>query len=65
MKVTPLKTHSAPRFPTRWAADAHPGLLRLVPKRWQSNPAVLTALASLCMIAVAGVKWRERPVILP
>ena len=54
MKVTPITNYHGARFPTRRIIDEHPELLKLVPKRWQTNPAVLTALAGLCVM-MAGV----------
>jgi len=50
MKVMPIRRYKEPRFPTRAILDAHPELLRLVPKRWRANPVVLTALAATIMI---------------
>ena len=50
MKVAPIKNYNGASFPTRRIIDEHPELLKLVPKRWQTNPAVLTALAGLCVM---------------
>ena len=35
-----------PRYPVRSEVDAHPELLRLLPKRWQGNAAVVAALTA-------------------
>lgn len=50
MRVTPIKSYDSPRLPTHAAFEAHPELLRYIPKRWQHNPVVLSALAGLCVI---------------
>lgn len=51
MKVTPIRQYSAPAFPTRSILDERPELLRLVPKRWQRNPVVISALVGLAAMA--------------
>lgn len=52
MKVSPVKHYSEPDFPTRSILDERPELLRFVPKRWQRNPVVLTALTGLCALTL-------------
>lgn len=44
MKLEPISQYTTPKLPTRKIVDAHPELLRLLPKRWQGNAAVVTAL---------------------
>jgi len=43
-----------PRFPTTAFADAHPELLRLVPRRWRHNRLVLTGLAASCGLVLGA-----------
>ena len=50
MEVKKLKQYTSPALPTRDTVDQRPELLKLVPKRWQTNPAVLTALAAGCIL---------------
>lgn len=47
MELLPLKQYQEPKYPVRQVLDEHPELLRLVPKRWQRNPVILTALTSI------------------
>jgi len=44
MKIQPVKSTPHPVYPTREMLNAHPELLRLVPRRWQGNAVVLSAL---------------------
>jgi hypothetical protein len=60
MKVTPLKRYTAPRFPTREAANANPALLRLLPKRWQRNATVVAAVGATAALVYA-VMHRPEP----
>lgn len=55
MDIKPVRHYSNPNFPTRRIVDQHPELLQLVPKRWQANPAVIAALAGMCVF-LAGCK---------
>jgi hypothetical protein len=50
VEVRHITQYLEPGFPTHQILDEHPELLALVPKRWRANPAVLTALASLCLL---------------
>ena len=51
MKLQPVKHYKQPDYPTQDYLLVHPELMRLVPKRWQHNRAVLTALAvTACLI---------------
>ncbi len=49
-KLAPVARYSAPKYPTKEAVNANPQLFAHVPRRWASNPYVLTAL-SLVMAA--------------
>ncbi|MEN6370595.1 MAG: hypothetical protein ABFD64_01145 [Armatimonadota bacterium] len=51
MKVAPVKKYIDPKYPTSRILEEHPELLKLVPKRWQGNAVVLTALASACILS--------------
>ncbi len=55
MEVRPVKHYRQPRYPTNRILEQHPELLRLVPKRWQGNPLVITALTGLCIL-MAGCR---------
>lgn len=44
MRIEPIRHYATPRLPTKDIVDENPDLLRLLPRRWQHNPAVLTAL---------------------
>lgn len=46
MKIEPIRRYATPQLPTREIVDESPELLRLLPKRWQANPAVVAALAA-------------------
>ncbi len=54
MRVTPQKKCSSAGYPTHDDVDQRPDLLQHVPTRWQTNPAVLTALASVTMLSATG-----------
>ena len=54
MEVKKLKQYASPTLPTRDTVNQRPELLKLVPKRWQTNPAVLTALAAGCILPSIG-----------
>lgn len=59
MKIEPVHRYAKPWLPTREIVDENPGLLRLLPKRWQGNPAVIAALTacvamSSCAASAAG-----------
>lgn len=45
MKLQPLKTYHAPKYPTQESLRQEPEQLRAVPRRWRGNRAVLSALA--------------------
>ena len=49
-KLAPVAHYSTPKYPTKEAVNANPQLLAYIPRRWASNPYVLTAL-SLVMAA--------------
>ena len=42
--VSPVNHYSEPDYPTCEFLEAHPELLRILPKRWRTKPLVLTAL---------------------
>jgi len=44
VNIKPVRLYATPQLPTREIVDENPELLRLLPKRWQHNPAVLTAM---------------------
>ena len=46
MKLQPVRRYPRPQLPTRTIVDENPDLLRLLPRRWQGNAAVLTAMVS-------------------
>ncbi|MHB9130904.1 MAG: hypothetical protein ACYDBB_07410 [Armatimonadota bacterium] len=50
MELKPIKGYTTPSFPTRATLDAHPELLRLVPRRWRENALVLSALTTACLL---------------
>lgn len=50
MKIKPVEHYSNPKLPTKQMLESHPELLKLIPKRWQRNPVVLTALAGLAVM---------------
>ncbi len=68
MRVTPQKRYSSAGYPTHDDVDERPDLLRHIPARWQTNPAVLTALASVTMLSATnlaiagGEKAKAKPV---
>jgi len=66
MKLEPIRKYSQPRIPTSQEAKADPDLLRLLPKRWQTNPAVLTAMigAGLLVHCSRPALAQERGVLM-
>jgi len=54
MQVKQLTAYKEPGIPTRRILDEYPELLKLLPKRWQTNPAVLTALAGTAVLVSGG-----------
>lgn len=44
MKLEPIRNYPQPKLPTGDAVADNPELLKLLPRRWQTNPAVLTAM---------------------
>lgn len=59
MKIEPVRRYATPQLATREIVDENPDLLRLLPKRWQSNAAVVAAVAacvalSSCAASAAG-----------
>jgi len=56
MELQPVHRHRAPRFPAACVLDAHPELLRLVPRRWRENPLVLAGLAATCGLILGGCR---------
>jgi len=69
MDLKPLKHYGKPDFPTQDILDAHPELLRLLPRRWRQHTLILTAvtavgaLAAGCrsQVAVAEVQPADAP----
>src|SRR5450759_3640970 len=49
MKIEPIREYMGPRLPTREIVDENPELLRLLPKRWQTNSTVVAALTA-CLV---------------
>ncbi len=68
MRVTPEKRNRNTGYPTHEQVDNRPDLLQHIPARWQTNPAVLTALASVTMLSATnlaiegGEKAKAKPV---
>jgi hypothetical protein len=60
VRLKPVKRCAPPRFPTRAILDAHPELLRLVPKRWQGNALVLGAVAAALEISREELRRQVR-----
>ncbi len=55
MRITPQKKYSSAGYPTHDDVDERLDLLQHIPTRWQTNPAVLTALASVTMLSATGL----------
>lgn len=66
MNVAPVRTYKEPKYPVKDILDANPELLNIMPRRWQGNPAVLAALASMCLMAssvrVSADQQKKQPV---
>lgn len=54
MELRPVRQYPQPKLPTRQVIDEHPELLRLIPRRWQTNPVVLSALAGVCTLMLGN-----------
>jgi len=54
MRLHPVRTRQAPRYPTRDALNEHPEFLYTVPQRWRGNRLVLTALRGAVCLSLAG-----------
>lgn len=50
LKVNPVAKYDSPEYPTNAVLDEHPELLKLVPRRWRGNPAVVAALTGMCLL---------------
>lgn len=61
MKIEPLRRYATPQLPTREIVDEHPELLRLLPKRWQTNPAVVAALAACIAMSTCAAEAATKP----
>ncbi len=55
MEVSPIRKYRGPSIPTHEDVENRPDLLLHIPTRWQTNPAVLTALASVTMLSATGL----------
>lgn len=65
MNIEPLRHYATPQLPTHDIVSEHPELLRLLPKRWQGNSAVVAALAaciamSTCAADAATTKAKPK-----
>jgi len=54
MEITPLKKYAVPEYPIRPEIDARPEILRLLPRRWQANSAVVAALTACLAMSGCG-----------
>lgn len=61
MRVTPLAHYRPPDYPTRDVLDARPDLLHAMPKRWQSQAAIVAALAACGTISAAYLYAQDQP----
>lgn len=63
MELQSVRRYPQPQLPTHHEAEANPELLRLLPKRWQRNSAVLTAMvgAGLLLQCSASVLAKDEP----
>jgi hypothetical protein len=66
VEIRPIRRYPAPHLPTREIVDQHPEILRLLPKRWQHNPAVLTAMVGVGLLLQCGgaVLAKQKPVFM-
>jgi hypothetical protein len=55
MEVSPIRKYCGPSIPTHEDVENRPDLLQHIPTRWQTNPAVLTALASVTMLSATNL----------
>lgn len=65
MNIQPVTRYTTPHLPTRAIVDRHPELLKLLPKRWQGNPAIVATLAacvamSSCAAGAATAKAKPK-----
>lgn len=54
MNVRPVRRCSRPGYPTNRILQEHPELLMLIPKRWQGNRVLITALTGLCVLMTSS-----------
>lgn len=54
VELKPVKQYQEPKLPTRRIIDECPQLLEIVPRRWQTNPVVLSALAGVCALILGS-----------
>jgi hypothetical protein len=54
MQIKPVSSYGEPGYPIRPEVDARPEILRLLPKRWQGNAAVVAALTACIALATCG-----------
>jgi len=61
MRIEPLHKYAEPRLPTREIVDEHPELLRLLPRRWQTNSAVVAALTACFALSSCASNAAGKP----
>ncbi len=61
MRVAPVRSYARPGYPIRPEVDANPELLRLLPKRWQGNAAVVAALTACVAMSGCGKNGANAP----
>ena len=54
MKLNPVHQYNAPNLPTSAQAKTQTGLLKKMPARWQTKAAVISCMAVMGMVALAG-----------
>jgi hypothetical protein len=66
LTLTPLKAYAAPDYPNRPEVDAHPELLRHLPRRWQGNAVLLAVLAGagLATVGIGAAQAVEKAKIV-
>lgn len=59
MKLAPLKHYRRVEYPTQEILNQHPELLRVLPRRWHSNPVVLGTLAGLLALMEQSIAMAQ------
>jgi hypothetical protein len=65
LRIEPVACYKQPAYPTRDVLRHNPGLLKLLPKRWQKSAAVLVAVGIVAGLLYASRKVHQNSHVAP